>query len=111
MIRSPINGSKGPRFINTKEDWCTHRWILSKYIIPYEDLDVPTTLLPMPDGEMVYKADWNNDKVFETILEALNQRTMMCDVPLNLIATSLITNAYLYTNECKYKSWQSSSRV
>ena len=105
MIRSPINGSKGPRFINTKEDWCTHRWILSKYITPYQDLDIPTTLLPMPDGEMVYKADWNNDKVFGTILEALNQRTMMCDVPLNLTATSLITNAYLYTNESKYKSW------
>jgi hypothetical protein len=30
---------------------------------------------------------------------------MRCDVPLNLNCTSLITNAFLYTGEERYKSW------
>src|SRR5690606_6412803 len=28
IMRSPLNGSKGPRFVNTVEDWVTHQAIL-----------------------------------------------------------------------------------
>ena len=31
LIRSPITGSRGPHFVNTAEDWVTHRPILAHY--------------------------------------------------------------------------------
>ena len=33
LIRSPINGSKGPRFVNSAEDWVTHREVLSHHLL------------------------------------------------------------------------------
>ncbi len=94
LIRSPLNGSEGPRFVNTAEDWVTHRPILANYLLPYEDI---------PGVES--SAAWNDDDEFPLILEAMNQRMMKGDVPLNLASTSLIVNAYLYTGDEKYKEW------
>lgn len=104
MIRSPINGSRGPRFENSWDDWSTHRWVLAEYPVPFDDLDVPTEIKSFY-GEPVRKADWNDDRVYAVILDALNKRQMRCDVPLNLTATSLVTNAFLYTGEDRYKTW------
>ncbi len=95
MIRSPITGSRGPRLENQWDDWATHRAILAHYPAPFEDI-------PGVEGPI---ADWNDDKVYAEILKLLNQRMMRCDVPLNLTATSLITTAYLYTGEDKYRRW------
>jgi hypothetical protein len=95
LIRSPITGSRGPRFENSAEDWVTHRPILANYPPPFED--IPGVLGP--------KADWNDDRVFGEILKRMNERMMRGDVPLNLTATSLITHAYLYTGEEKYRHW------
>lgn len=104
MIRSPINGSRGPRFENSWEDWSTHRWVLADYPVPFDDLDLPVEIKPFY-GEMVPKADWNQDDVYAVILEALNKRQMRCDVPLNLTATSLIANAFLHTGDDRYRRW------
>ena len=95
MMRSPITGSRGPRIPNEWDDWATHRAILAHYPAPYEDI-------PGVDGPI---ADWNDDKVYAEILKLLNERMMRCDVPLNLTSTSLITHAYLYTGEDKYRRW------
>ncbi|MXZ25549.1 MAG: hypothetical protein F4Y80_11975 [Caldilineaceae bacterium SB0665_bin_21] len=105
QMRSPINGSRGPRFKNSVEDWETHRWVLSDYPLPYEDLDVPSRQEAWHGGEMVEKADWCDDDAFAVILEALNRRMMRGDVPLNLTATSLVTHAYALTGDDKYRSW------
>lgn len=94
LIRSPLTGSLGPRFINTAEDWITHRPILANYLLPYEDI---------PGIES--SAAWNDDDKFPLILNALNERMMKGDVPLNLAATSMMTNAYLYTGDEQYKTW------
>ncbi|WP_375582662.1 hypothetical protein [Cyclobacterium xiamenense] len=94
IIRSPLNGSLGPRMVNTAEDWVTHRPILSNYPLPYDD--IPT----VNSGK-----DWNNDDKFALILEALNERMMKGDVPLNLAATSLMLNAFMYTGDERYKAW------
>ena len=104
MMRSPINGSKGPRYENSWDDWSTHRWVLAEYPVPFDDLDVPTEMRAWR-GEIVPVADWEDDAVYAKILDALNTRQMRCDVPLNLTSTSLITNAFLYTGEDKYRSW------
>ncbi len=99
MIRSPINGSRGPCFEMTAEDWSTHRPILANYLCPYED--VPG----FPKNDPFGVLDWTDDKVFAEILQRMNQRMVPGDVPLNLNATSLITNAYLYTGQDKYRTW------
>ncbi len=95
MMRSPINGSRGPRFENSWDDWSTHRWVLAGYPAPFEDI-------PGVEGAI---ADWNDDAVYAQILRLLNERQMRGDVPLNLAATSLITHAYLYTGEEPYRRW------
>ena len=104
MIRSPITGSRGPHFENSWDDWATHRWVLAEYPVPFDDLDVPAPIRSW-HGEQVPIADWNDDAVYAVILDALNRRMMRCDVPLNLTSTSLITNAFLYTGEDRYRRW------
>ena len=97
LIKSPINGSRGAQLQMTAEDWSTHRWVLGHHIfpLPYEDIpDVPGPV-----------ADWEDDAVFEKILAVLNQRMAKGDVPINLLSTTLVTHAYLYTGREKYKNW------
>lgn len=95
MIRSPLTGSRGPHFINSWDDWETHRAILANYPPPFDDLP----------GMTGPTANWNDDRIYSTILQALNARQMRCDVPLNLTSTSLITNAYLYTGDAHFRQW------
>lgn len=99
MIRSPINGSKGPCLEMTAEDWVTHRAVLANYLSPYED--VPGFEFTDP----FTKLDWNNDEIFGNILKLMNERMVPGDVPLNLTSTSLITSAYMYSGDEKYKQW------
>ncbi len=96
LMRSPITGSKGPRFENSAEDWSTHREVLANYPPPFPDIP------GVPQNE---RADWNDDAIFEEILRLLNARQMRGDVPLNLTATSLMANAFLYTGDVKYRDW------
>lgn len=105
QMRSPINGSRGPRFATGAADWQTHRWVLNDYPLPYADLDVPARREAWLRDEEVLKADWNDDAVFAVILEAMNDRMMQGDVPLNLTATSLVTHAYALSGDPKYRSW------
>jgi len=104
-LRSPLTGSRGPRYETTFEDWSTHRWILSNYPVPFEDLDAPTRQSPFHPEPETRVADWEDDAVFAKILKALNDRQMRADVPLNLAATSLMTHAYLFTGEEAYRGW------
>jgi hypothetical protein len=95
MMRSPINGSRGPRFENQWDDWSTHRAILANYPPPFDDI-------PGVPGPL---CDWNDDRIYAEVLKRLNERQMRGDVPLNLTATSLITHAFCYTGDEKYRQW------
>jgi len=99
MLRSPLNGSHGPRTVTTPEDWSYHRPILCDYLSPYEDIPGVDSTDPF------VKVDWTDDAMFAQVLNLINERMTRGDVPLNLSATSLVTNAYLYTGEEKYKNW------
>lgn len=100
LIRSPLTGGRGPRFDTTAEDWCTHRPVYDLYLAPYEDIPgYPTANDPMT------KLKWTDDEVFSRILKLINERMTRGDVPLNLAATGLITNAFLYTGQEKYRQW------
>ena len=94
LIRSPITGSRGPRFVNSAEDWVTHRPVLADYPLPYDDIP-----------NVASSDAWVDDARFPFILEAMNRRMMRGDVPLNLTATSLVLNAYMLTGEPKYQRW------
>ncbi|MEM8968234.1 MAG: hypothetical protein AAGE93_17580, partial [Bacteroidota bacterium] len=48
---------------------------------------------------------WNDDQKFPYILQAINERMMKNDVPLNLASTSMMVNAYMYTQDERYKNW------
>ncbi len=94
LMRSPINGSRGPRFEMSAEDWSTHRGVLDNYPPPFEDIPgVPGPLCP-----------WTDDSVYAQILQRMNERMSRGDIPLNLTATSMITHAYLYTRDDGYRS-------
>lgn len=95
MIRSPINGSRGPHFECSWDDWATHRPILKHYPPPFSDIE----------GAPGPLCDWTDDAIYARVLEKLNERQMRGDVPLNLTATSLVTHAFLYTGEEKYRRW------
>lgn len=105
MIRSPINGSRGPRFENSWADWETHRWVLSAYPAPFDDLDIPVEMKSWRGGEEVPMANWEDDATYTRILEALNERQMRCDVPLNLTSTSLMTHAFMLSGDERYRRW------
>ena len=81
------------------EDWVTHRDVLAGYLSPYED--VPG--LDPNDPKAI--ADWNDDEAFGEVLKRMNARMVPGDVPLNLNATSLVTSAYMYTGDEKYRRW------
>lgn len=99
MLRSPLNGSRGPRFQTYERDWNYHRPILSGYLAPYEDLPGADSADPL------FKVDWTDDAVFEQVLAQINARMTRGDVPLNLSAASLVTHAFLYTGESRYRDW------
>jgi hypothetical protein len=94
LIRSPINGSRGPRLVNTAADWTTHREVLAGYPLPYDDIP-----------NVADSKGWIDDARFPNILATMNRRMMRGDVPLNLTATSLMLNAYAFTGDPKYKTW------
>jgi hypothetical protein len=97
LIRSPLTGSRGPRFEASEEDWSTHRGILDNYLAPYEDI-------PGVDFASM-KCAWSDDDVYADVLRLMNERMNKGDVPLNLNATGLITHAFLHTGDPTYRQW------
>jgi hypothetical protein len=97
LIRSPLNGSKGPRFQATAEDWSTHRGILDHYPAPYEDI-------PGVDYAKG-KCRWSADDVYRRLIAMMNERMNRGDVPLNLNASGLVAHAYMHTGDEAFREW------
>jgi len=97
IIRSPLNGSRGPRFVVTEEDWDTHRTVLDDYLAPYEDIE------GVDFSSM--KCNWSDPVIYRRIIEKMNERMNRGDVPLNLNATTMITHAYMYSHDSAEKNW------
>jgi hypothetical protein len=100
LIRSPLNGGRGPRLETTAEDWCTHRSVYDLYLAPYEDIPGYSTA-----SDPMTKLKWTDDEIFGRILKLINERMTRGDVPLNLASTGLVTSAFLYTGDEKYRRW------
>jgi hypothetical protein len=99
MIRGPLNGSRGPRLVTTEQDWRFHRPLLSDYLSPFEDIDGVDTSDPL------FKVDWTDDAMFKQILTRFNERMTRIDVPLNMSAAMLVTHAYLFTGQDRFRQW------
>lgn len=89
IIRAAATGSDGP----------AERHYDAAYNLSYGHASL------YPFVEEVEK-DWNkNPARREELLRLYNEIVTPCDVPVNLYATGLMTNAYLYTGDEKYKTW------
>ncbi len=95
MMRSPLTGSRGPRYVVTHEDWETHRTVLDDYLAPYEDI-VKTDFSSM-------LCNWSDPQVYDDLISKMNARMNRGDVPLNLNSISLLTHAYMYSGDADLK--------
>ena len=95
LLRSPLTGSRGARLETSAEDWAELRGIYSQYPAPFDDLP----------GLVDTIADWTNPALFAEILQKFNARLAKGDVPINLLATTLVTHAFLATGEARDKAW------
>ena len=93
MMRSPINGSRGPNHDNTLEDWDTHLEVLSNYHPPYNDIPGVT------------RDNWTTHESFRKVVAVMNERMMRGDVPLNLTATALAAHAYMLSGDRQLVDW------
>jgi len=95
LLRSPLTGSRGPRFETSAEDWAELRGIYSQYPAPFDDLP----------GLVDSIADWTDPTLFAEVLEKFNARLAKGDVPINLLATTLVTHAFLAAGDTRDKAW------
>ena len=90
IVRSPFSGSRGPLF--------HARFADVQYNLEYKH----TTLGPGTD----LPTEWYNDpEMREKVHARFDEVVMRGDVPVNLGVVGLVTSAYLYTGEEKYRDW------
>lgn len=103
IIRSPMHGSTGPRFHADLQ-------LAKMFLDPiYRPGGVPrgfaqrSNLYPVVTN---LEEDWyENPKRAEEIIRIFDEVVLNGDIPDNLAATGLVTNAYLYTGDDKYRKW------
>jgi hypothetical protein len=95
LIRSPHTGSLGPEF-GEPEKAAPYGWSkgMATYGLPLEDLPGIATMEDLKDPEKARRMG-----------RAMAERMERGDVPIDLAATSLMANAYLFTGEQKYADW------
>ena len=101
ILRSPVTTSRGPRLqadrhlaktLLTGRDWEKERFY-----------GVRASLHPHV-GEL--DLDWDRDPQRRAeIVRLAGEVVLDGDVPQNMAATALVTNAYLYTGDEKYRQW------
>lgn len=95
LLRSPLTGSRGPRWETSEEDWAELRGIYSQYSAPFDDLP----------GLVDTIGNWTDPQFFAAVLPKFNERLAKGDVPINLLATTLVTHAFLATGEANDRAW------
>ena len=98
LIRSPMTGSRGPKFEWTKRDWIPTNANLVYFHLPYDDI-------PGVISSTGWINDHPDDDQFARIVKTMSERMGRGDVPVNLYATGLIANAFLYTGDETYRRW------
>ena len=103
VLRSPFQSSQGPRLHGDANMANTMllagRWLGGE--VNY--YGVRASLYPIVED---LELNWYEDpKRRAEIVHLFEKLVLQCDTPNNLGATALVTNAYLYTGEEKYRKW------
>ncbi len=101
IIRAVHTGAGGPRWGYLDEG--KHIWsrFMEPFALPFEDIE----------GIQSYEdlGDWNESAVHtdnrQRMMSAMNTRMGQGDSVCNLLATSLVTNAFLMTGDHAYSDW------
>ena len=92
IIKCAMNGSKGPAF-----------WAFSGHPYwPWDGYNMPFYDLP---GCTSHEAVRENEELRTRMGQLIRERQGVGDTVVNLAATTLATNAYLFTGEEKYMTW------
>ncbi|MEZ5401533.1 MAG: hypothetical protein R2729_17810 [Bryobacteraceae bacterium] len=94
QMRAVMTGSRGPKMAWTTRDWIPTNANLAYYQLPFDDI-------PGVDSPV----GWINDRTFAAIVQTMSDRMARGDVPINLTATPLVANAFLYTGDARYRDW------
>lgn len=96
IIRAPHNGSGGPRWGFTDSEPPAYGWSagMRTYGLPYEDVPGIAHYDDLQDPELARRMG-----------AVMQERMGRGDVVGNLMATSLVANAFLLTGEEKYRAW------
>lgn len=92
LIKGAHNGSMGPRYCHFDGDWT------------YTDYGYGLQYWDVPGVDSV-DAVFKDKEVRKLLAHARRERSAVGDTPVNLAATSLMANAYLYTGDPKYRAW------
>ena len=98
QMRAVMTGSRGPLMEWNKRDWTPTNANLTYYPLPF--LDIPGI-----DSSTAWINDHPDNDQFAVLVKAMSDRMAKGDVPINMISTPLIANAYLYTGDEKYIEW------
>lgn len=102
ILRSPMQTGQGPWHSATTEQ--THSYLLGgRGLDSISWYGVRSSLYPViKDLEPDW---WKDDGRRAEIVDLFDKIVLNCDSSNNLAATGLVTNAYLYTGDEKYKKW------
>ena len=106
VIRSPMNSSQGPWHdapLDAVKDYLHGGTSLDNPAWKPRPMDSRASLYPIiKDLEFGW---WDDPERADEIIRLFNHIVLNGDLVANLSATGLVTNAYLYTGEEKYKKW------
>jgi len=101
MFRSPMQTSQGPCHHSTVEMARTYLDTGNRSTMP--DYGARASLYPVVKN---LEMDWHRDPRMAKEVVALFEKIILeGDVANSLSSTALVTNAYLYTGDSKYKEW------
>ena len=101
VIRSPMPTSQGPMHQVTPLEAAL--WLQGGTGAEYRYYGIRGSLSPVIED---LEPDWiDHEPRRNDVTNLFNEIVLQADTPNNLAATALVTNAYLYTGEEKYKKW------
>ena len=103
ILRSPFHSSQGPKLVGDAE-YANTMLLAGRGLGGQANYyGVRASLYPIVED---LEVRWfENPRRRQQIVDLFNKLVLQCDTPNSLAATALVTNAYLYTGDEKYKQW------
>ena len=103
ILRSPWHSSQGPK-LNADAEYANTMLLAGRGLGGQANYyGVRASLYPIVKN---LETRWfENPARRQQIVDLFDRLILQCDTPNSLAATALVTNAYLYTGDSKYKQW------